>query len=360
MAIYLYNAWETMNLPPVTGDTYFRISKSQLTNPGTDTTNVIYDGLVLDGMRLKNINEIISPYVSVSDLQFPTSGDAVINDAAQWQDFFIYYSTTPPGVQWNNPSYDRIVVFYNWTYNTEMPICRSYRPIRIVDYRQFFVLSFRDQSTDDATYYSVMLDNDEKYSFTTFNQNVYHFVLNMSTMEYNGAFSWAYSYDFQVTRDSMDPGTFSVFTIQDEWESQKWEYLVTATCYRYALYYVNNMGGWDYMLFRGKEIQTDQLTRLQYKQEYNAGSLNFGRKNYLTKLTESWELNTSFVDDNTSQDIQSLFSSNKMILHDLETGKLVPVNITNSSVEHKSYKNQGRKLYSYTINLTSSQDKFTC
>ena len=111
-------------------------------------------------------------------------------------------------------------------------------------------------------------------------------------------------------------------------------------------------------LFRGKEIQTDKLTRLSYNKPYEANSTQYGKVNYLTKIEESWELNTSFLNDLQSSKMIHLLASNNLYLQDLNTGTITPVNITNSNCEHKTYKNQGRKMSTYTITVTNSQNKY--
>lgn len=359
MATYTYNAWETINLPPVSGNTYFRVSRQSLPNPGTATNGIIYDGLILDGLQLKNLNEVVSPYVRTEEISFPVSS-TLIQDDEQIPNFYVYYSSNPPGDTWisGTTSYDVIIVPYNWSYETTMPFLRSYRPINLLDYRQYLVLSLKDISASGNTV-TVKLDNIQNDTFFIDSGSIWHYILNLNSLTYSGAFSFAYSYDFDVTRQNMIPGTYSTLSIEDDDRTFSYKYYVTDTCYKYALYYLNNIGGWDYMLFAGRELQKDDINRLQYKKEYVSQALDWGRKNYLTQINEKWELNTSYIDNETSIKLQPLFSSNKIILQDLETSKLIPVNITNASVEHKNYRNQGRKLYSYTINLENSQDKFS-
>ena len=42
----------------------------------------------------------------------------------------------------------------------------------------------------------------------------------------------------------------------------------------------------------------------------------------------------------------------------LEEGYIAPVNITNSNCEHKNYRNQGRKMATYNIEVSASQPKY--
>ena len=53
----------------------------------------------------------------------------------------------------------------------------------------------------------------------------------------------------------------------------------------------------------------------------------------------------------------NLLDSNKVYLHNLETGEIFPVTIETNSYEVKTYFNQKRKLYTYTIEFTKSQEQ---
>lgn len=357
MATYTYNAWETMNLPVVSGDTYFRILRQSSSTPGETTIGVVFDGLILDGQRLTNLNEIISPYVKTDNLYFPTGTDisSLTGDDEQNASFYIYYTQN----DWQTYTYDVIQVTYNWTYETSLPYLRSYHPINILDYRQYFILSLKNAFGSTSDIVSVNLENTNVDSFEISDATIWTYMLRLDQLTYPGAFSYAYSYDYDVDRTFMLPGTYNKFYVSDDERTFSHTYYVTNTCYKYALYYLNDMGGWDYMLFLGRELKKDDIKRLQYKKNYTAQSFDWGKVNYLAQINEKWELNTSFMNDTQSENLQPLFHSNKMFLQDLTNGKLIPVNITNTNVEHKTFKNQGRKLYTYTINLESAQDKFS-
>lgn len=346
MATFNYKTWESINLPSVSGDTYFLILDHYTSdNPSQETSGIIYNGFVLDGFQLQNLNEILSQYINPTSIVF--DAPTVQVDETSYMEFFVYY--TQDG--WDNWTYDTIKLFYDWGYNGDRYLL-SDPIINIVDYRQFLLNSRRSENPLSETTINVYLEQTQIDTFQISGTSTYNYVLALSGLTYPGEFSYAYSYDFLVERDSPLPNTYNVILVGDT------KYLVTNTCYNYCLYYINQYGGWDSLLFRGRELQTDDLTRLSYKQNYVANSTDFCKVDYLTTIKERWSLNTSFLADNESLKLINVMASNKLYLQDLNTGHISPVNITNSNCEFKTYKNQGRKMATYEIEVAASQPKY--
>lgn len=345
MAIYEYNTWQTINLPVVSGDTHFIIYDHTTSTPGDDLTGIVYSGMVVDGYRIQNLNDILSQYVIPSQLSFISS---IQPDNSISSKFYIYYTQD----DWTTSTYDTIILNYDWSYDNNVRSILSDPVMDLLDYRQFLLYSIKTATPDMVTYVTVKLENRTIDSFQISGYTHYNYVKDLSQLTYPGEFSYAYSYDFLVDRSTMVPGTYNTLTIGNA------KYIVTNTCYRYCLYYQNQYGGWDSLLFRGKEIQKDNLSRLSYKKNYVSQSTDFNKVDYLTTINESWELSTSYLDDTQSSKMINLLASNRMYLHDLSTGKINPVNVTNSVCEHKTYKNQGRKMASYTVTVSASQPKY--
>lgn len=345
MATYEYRTWQTINLPVVSGDTHFIIYDHTTSTPGDDLTGIIYSGMVVDGYRIQNLNEILSQYVIPSTISF-TSG--LQPDDSISSKFYVYYTQD----DWSTSTYDTIILNYDWSYSTDSRSTLSYPITDLLDYRQFLLYSLKTGSPDVSTTINVKLENRLIDSFEISGYTYYNYVKDLSELTYPGEFSYAYSYDFLVDRSTMLPGTYNTITIGSS------KYIVTNTCYRYCLYYQNQYGGWDSLLFRGKELQKDNLSRLSYKKNYVAQSTDFNKVDYLTEIGESWELSTSYLDDTESSKMINLLAANRMYLHDLSTGKITPVNVTNSFCEHKTYKNQGRKMASYIVTVAASQPKY--
>lgn len=345
---YSFNAWETINLPAVSGDTYYIIYSRTTSSPGDDLSGIIYSGLILDGYSLQNLNEILTQYLRVELPIFDPSNAVLLQDDEQIYTFYIYYTQD----DWQTSTRDDITVSYNWSYE---PYTRSKTQgiINLVDYRQYIVYSLMSRDGTEEPV-SVTLGNRTIDNFVIESDSTWTYIRNLRDENYPGEFTIAYSYDFFVHRtgEELINGTYVKLMIGGK------VFYVTNTCYKYALYYLNELGGYDYMLFGGREMQTDDFSKLSYKKNYVANSLDFHKNDYLTTINRTWSLNTSWLNDIQSDKMSSLMSSNRVYLHNLETQELIPVNITNKSCEHKTYRNQGRKLYTYTLELSASQPKY--
>jgi hypothetical protein len=126
---------------------------------------------------------------------------------------------------------------------------------------------------------------------------------------------------------------------------------------RYCLYYVNSRGGWDSVLVDGISLKTDKYERDTYTQNYRTPSINRGVVEYRNNITESWTLYFKALGDDKNALFHNLYESTNVYLHDLEEGRILPVIITSTDMPYKTRKNQGRKLYTYQINVESSQRK---
>lgn len=349
MATYSFKTWETINLPSVSGDTYFRILRQPSADPSSVQSGVIYDGLILNGFGIQNLNEILSQYVYVEPLTF-NSNEHMMQDDEQIWTFYIYYTQD----DWETFTSDTVTLTYNWAYDSSNSRIKSTKPINIIDYRQWVIYSTmsRDGSEEPFT---VHLVNNTIDSYVIEGSSTWTYIRKIDDLNYPGEFTIAYSYDFFVNRNANQLDSTNRYKLDINGNI----YWVSNTCYDFCLYYLNQYGGYDYMLFAGREMQTDNLSRLSYKQNYIANSNEFGKIDYLTTISESWSLNTSWVTDIQAEKLKHLFTSNKIWLQDLNTGHITPVNITNKSFEHRTWKNQGRKLFSFTIDVTSSQEKYT-
>ena len=331
MAFYEKKTWETLNLPVVSGDTYFTIFNRQTSTPGDDFNGRIYSGLCLDGYGIENVNEILSQYVNPAQIAFTSS---VQQDNNSHSTFYIYYTQD----DWETFTSDTVTLTYDWSYTVDARALLSEPIVNLVDYRQFLLSTVKAGTPDVSTTVYVTLDGSIIDSFGITGYTYYNYIQDLSTLDYG------------VTV----PAVGSSYTLSVGGST----YVISNTCYRYCLYYLNQYGGWDSLLFRGVEMKSDDLSRLSYKKNYVANSTDFHKVDYLTTLSEKWRLNTSYLNDIESSRMVNLMASNRIYIHDLETGLISPVNITNSTCEHKTYKNQGRKMATYTIEVSASQPKY--
>ena len=353
MASYSYRTWETINLPTVNTDTYFIILDHAASgDPSSVTTGVIYSGLIMKNYGIKNLNEILSQHIYPQEISFSASGYTQL-DTEMTKTFYVYYTTD----DWANWTNDDITITYDWSYTSGDKTELSDPILNLIDYRQIFVYSAKASNPSGSTVI-VKMNNSQIDTYNMTGTTVYNYVRRLDTITYPGEFTYAYSYDFFVDAivsalpDQLVYGNIYALEINGK------TYYITNTCYRYCLYYLNNLGGWDSLLFRGRELQSDKLNRLSYKSNYVAGSTEFFKKDYLTKINEGWTLNTSFLSDLESGKMIQVMASNRLYLHDFDNDVIIPVNITNSSCDHKTYKNQGRKMATYEITVEASQPKF--
>lgn len=356
MATYEKKSWETLNLPPVSGDTTFIISRTSIVPTGQtpeDLESKIYTGLILDGFYLKNLEEILSQYVNPEPLVFDNPNH-LVQDDEQYVSFYIFYTQD----DWSTWTRDTVNITYNWSYGSTYA-GKSNRIINLVDYRQYFVYSMMTQGSSEE-HIPVALDNNTIETLDIDAGSVWTYIRKFyddSSVVLGAEFNYAYSYDFFVNKPFDTIGN-APSTEYHTLYIGGLKYYIANTCYNYCLFYLNEFGGWDYMLFAGRELQTDKLSRLSYKKNYVAQSTDFHKVDYLTTIDETWSLNTSWLSDIQSEKMLSLLASNRLYLQDLNKQTITPVNITNSSFEHKNYKNQGRKAYTYTIEVSASQTKY--
>lgn len=133
---------------------------------------------------------------------------------------------------------------------------------------------------------------------------------------------------------------------------------VKRTCAKYACYYLNKYGGWDSMLFVGRSTKESAANTIsQFKKDVDNSTKEFQYTDYQRVKKISYKLNTNYLTDAQSAMMHNLLDSNKVYLHNLETGEIFPVTIVTNSYEVKTYFNQKRKLYTYTIDFTKSQEQ---
>ena len=142
-------------------------------------------------------------------------------------------------------------------------------------------------------------------------------------------------------------------------ESSGWTtYRFADTCSRFALYYVNELGGWDFLVMQGGFKRIDKYKRYEMKRKYNnAVSTNRGRWQYANEETFAYELRTSLLTDDQASRMHHLLGSNMVYLYDLYTNICYPVVMTDNSCEYKTYKNNGLKMVQYIINVEIAKEQ---
>lgn len=135
-------------------------------------------------------------------------------------------------------------------------------------------------------------------------------------------------------------------------------YSVRDTCAKYALYYVNAFGGWDALVMQGTPKHSEDIKRYNVQKSYdNSESRARGLHNYANEITPKWALKTALLTDEQSARMHHLLGSTMVYLYDIEISEVLPVVITDSNIEYKTFKNNNRQRAQYTINVQLAAER---
>lgn len=130
----------------------------------------------------------------------------------------------------------------------------------------------------------------------------------------------------------------------------------SSSCHNYALYYVNAYGGWDSLLLTGRVSEQDNYTRHNQSVEYDNTTIEGrGTKNFTNEIDKTFTLQTGWIDELGASRMHHLLGSILVYLHDLNTGDIMPVVLTNADCPFKTYGGEGNRLINYTIEATLAQ-----
>ena len=157
----------------------------------------------------------------------------------------------------------------------------------------------------------------------------------------------------------MRPIGTEVVLDQSEYENAiKGNLYQSGYCGEYALYYLQRNGGWAAFLIEGNSKKTDSYEKYSYNMTFNNNKAMFEECTYHNQITSSWELHTGWLTDSQADNLAfNLLASNRVFLHSLKDNKIIPVIISNSEAEYKTFKNNGNHLVRFDISLTESQKK---
>lgn len=128
-------------------------------------------------------------------------------------------------------------------------------------------------------------------------------------------------------------------------------------CSKYCLYYLNAYGGWDSFLINGNDKETDTITSYKYMKNADNTKKQFALNNYLNVISKKYSLKTDWLNDDEASRMYHLLESTEVWMHNLETDEITPVIITNKTCEYKTFKNNGRKKFYYTIDVEASKEQ---
>lgn len=321
-----------------TGTAYFLILDHEYVGDETPDTDqsILYSGLA-PNKKIYAVNEIISQYIKAY-LNFMDLGWTGWSRARPV--FYVYFTED----DWETYYSIELKVTYDWTYDPtiEDGSFLSSPLSNVMDYRQYFVCTFQNsdlENPDSNEIYEAFFDGDSVITSGRVDNTI-------GTLRFYIQDWW--------TWDGNDVN----YELYSQY-SPHFSGIITDTCKEYCIYYMNRLGGWDWLLVDGKNLKTDKMTRLTYKQNYFPQvQTNLNKVPYVNTITETFEFTTSWMKDSDAVKISDLVESNKVVVHDLVNNIIYPVIMTNSSVEYKTYKNQGRKLYAYTLTMEASRPKY--
>lgn len=285
---------------------------------------IMYEGMIYG---------IITSQVGITDVlrdYMTTVSDPFVNTFTSTQYLLVDMQTSSDGVNWQSSYTFRL--YYNYSYDEERKVYLEAQPIDYFDPRQYLLFTF--QSYDNI---KENIEITKKFG-TTASQT--------QTIS---------SYNEQKTYTSKAASNYSI-KIKTSNEEKIFKDRCTNT--NYAVYYINRYGGWSWMLFQGKNLKTDKTKQSTYKMDFdnNVGT-EFNTKVYQNDITETWQLTSDYLTDKQSELLKHLYSSPLVYLHDLKEDKVMSVLVDTKSFDYKTYRNQGRKMFTHTIKVNSSQTK---
>ena len=237
----------------------------------------------------------------------------------------------------------------NWSYEHDYNPARQGMSVPVnghIDIRQWVVFTAYNASTITAT---IKLSDGSSFDV-------------LIPVAISNDFNADYNNDFSKSVRSSQTGT-AVFDLS-QWGDvrsltiEKKVFKVVNGCNRYVLYYVNAYGGWDSLLIEGNHSFSDNLTRHTRETEYdNRNIQNRGVHNYVNEISKTMTLHTSWLSDDESSRMHHLLNSTNVYLGDLVTGQMIPVILTDTRTDYKTYKSNGGRLVNYTINVTIAQER---
>lgn len=127
----------------------------------------------------------------------------------------------------------------------------------------------------------------------------------------------------------------------------------TVVCGDCGLYYLNKKGAYDVFVIDGNARTYDLYNKTSYTRSTSPKSIVFGTVDISNRIETEYELVTGWLTDEQSETVATQLLPSLSVY--LQKGSdIIPVNITNSKVEHKCFKN-GMNLNQYTITCNSSK-----
>ncbi len=314
---------------------------------GSTSGPVIYRGkayLRPDANTIKvRINDVCADYMTN---RMPDTADRAVTDNLGGS---VFYVEKYNGTLWSTAT--NVEFTYDWSYDYDYDPEVSGMAFPItgrMDERQPLIFSAYDQQTltavvrfKDGTSINVYLPIEVTADFNDDYSNDF-------------AISLMRAYTSGTVALSLAPwqGLVESVTIGQN------TYEVVSSCRKYALYYLNAYGGWDFLLVEGNYKETDNLTRHNMQQQYdNSNPMNRGKRNYLNEIVKNYSLHTGWLLDHESDRMHHLLNSPQVFLLDIPSGRMMPVVLTNTTTEYKRFRTNGNRMVDYEITAELAHDR---
>lgn len=322
MFIGQYPTWKDVFVPiPKISDDESSITYSvSVMNNETSTYEVVYRGnaVFTDKDPEINITEIVRDYVEDN---IDISGEAGYTQKADLTKAMLSVADEDDNLVAS------LYYYYDYSFDKDFKLTRNMPILNYFDVRQNIFLSFLNLPGETNT---IRISAGGRLLRLTFDSpGIFHHKLAQ--------------YDGNIIVNAPDKSV--VLTSKN-------------TCAKYAIYYLNPLGGWDQLLIEGKVVKTIKLENKSYKRNFDNNTNEFENKHYLKNLTTSYKLTTGYLTDAQAKLMPNLIETTKAYLCELDTNNYIPILINTTSVDIKTYRNQGRKLFTYTIDVQESQNKF--
>lgn len=299
-------------------------------------SSILYQGLAVrrpgESRNIIRINDICADYMRVPP---PTFDEKLIPSTVYT--FLIIKSVN--GSSWSRVDSVQFIPDWSYDYSSSRPAVLSNPVNGVLDPRQTILWSTSQTDTITVSI-NYAGGGSSKIPVTI-------------TADFNG--------DFANEGVVVNGGTIAVdlsgYSNVESVDIGSSHYTVAQACHRYVLYYRNIHGGWDSLLFEGTCKRTDALTRHEAQHGYdNRQSTGRGTVNYATEVAREYSLNTGWLNDAQAERMESVLGSTETYLQDLVSGLTWPAVLTGTSIEHKTYDNNGRRLISYAVALRIAQE----
>lgn len=318
---------------PIWKDTYYTLTGENVYYRLLDIKSgaVLYSGKVYpSASKIVKINDIIKDYLIINQNPFTSvfvNNNEYIN---------VLLQTSSDGADWNN----------------------------IIKYYFFYDYSYKDENVSNIGLNSVNYQVIDKYSpyqyFITTRQFANKFntygTVNINLTETEGYGGQTKTINIpeshgEVISCVLSGGVYEsidvIYGSRRPFHVKHYEQSCTDS--DWVLYYINEEGGWNWMFFDGKNIESNTIKRNSYLKDnkYNVS--------YKNDITQTWDLTTKYLTDEQSKLLMQIYKSPIVYMQKLDFDtEPFRVNIDTNTYQVKTWQNQGKKKFTHNVKVSNA------